>query len=136
VKLRSCLGTLVLASACLYGPALNPQSSQTATAGWIEYSDMFVHPETGDILGTDLRLRKSGALYEIILFCGEGVPVGPVSATFALRGSSADISPSETLCGGKILLKLAPKGVNVKFESGKWEFIPRHKNFVREDRWK
>jgi len=113
-------------------------STQLEKAVWSEYSNMYIHEETGDILGTDLRLAQIGDEYEVILFCGEGEPQGPIHASFQAVNGIAIIHPKDTDCGETLTLRIDADEIHIKGGNGadEWELVPRHKNFIREEHWK
>jgi hypothetical protein len=102
----------------------------------IPYSNMHIVEEEGDFVGWDLRVTKLSDEYHVTLFCGEGEVQGPVHATFRLKDGTAVIHPDNKDCGAVLELRFDARGVRIKVGDGDLEFVPQHKNFIREERWK
>jgi hypothetical protein len=97
---------------------------------------MFVHPETGDILGWDARMKPENEGYRLTLFCGEGSLQGPVHGTVRFVRNEASVVPDSEACGTPIRLRKLPNGLKIEVESGEWETVPKHKNFIADRMWK
>jgi hypothetical protein len=99
---------------------------------------MHIVEEEGDFVGWDLRVTKLSdqVQYRITLFCGEGEVLGPIHAIFQLKDGVAVIHPSEKSCGESIELKFEAHGIKIRAGGGDFEFVPLHKNFLKEERWR
>jgi hypothetical protein len=102
----------------------------------IPYSNMHIVEQEGDFVGRDLRVTKLSDEYHVALFCGEGEVQGPVHATFRLKDGTAVIHPDNKDCGAILELRFEARGVCIKVGDGDLEFVPQHKNFIKEERWK
>jgi hypothetical protein len=104
----------------------------------IEYSNMKIDRETGDFLGTDLRITSTRDGYDVAIFLGEGVPEGPCHAHLqSLLGKQSVMwQPANQLCAGPATLDFSEKGLYIQAGQGEPEFVPRHKNFIKQERFK
>jgi hypothetical protein len=130
------LFAIVLICACS-GAGQSQQAASKIPGGHsVPYSNMHVVQEEGDFVGWDVRVMKLSDRYSIILFCGDGEIEGPVHATFPSIDRVIVLYPDETICGKKIELKFESRGVKIRPDESESEFVPRHKNFITEERWK
>jgi hypothetical protein len=102
----------------------------------VEYSDMSIHEETGDWLGWDLQVVKQQEGYKVTLFCGEGVPEGPVVVHLESLEGVQTFIPASDICGSPMKLEFLQRGVYLKAGEGERELVPRHANFIKQERYK
>ena len=134
--MQTWLVTLLLA--CPFGclGQGHPSSFMFIEGKPVSYSNMYVVEEEGDFVGWDLRVTKLLDGYHLTLFCGEGEIQGPVHATFRLKDGTVVIYPDNKVCGATLELSFAAGGIQIKVGDGDLEFVPQHKNFIKEERWK
>jgi hypothetical protein len=101
-----------------------------------QYSNMYVVEEEGDFIGWDVQIKSTRNGYSVILFCGEGEVEGPVRAQAQFLGGTATIHPENKICGDVLVLKLDDRGINIKSGDGSSEFVPRRKNFLKQELFK
>jgi hypothetical protein len=129
---------LAVVLTCAYSSAIQSQqpASKMSERYPVPYSSMHVVQEEGDFVGWDLRVTKQPDRYDITLFCGEGEIEGPVRASGSLIDGVVVLHPDNAICGKKIELRFEPRGVKIRSGESEFEFVPRHKNFITEERWK
>jgi hypothetical protein len=102
----------------------------------VQYSSMYVVESEGDFVGWDIQLTSTRNGYNVVLFCGEGEVQGPVRAQTQFLRGIATIHPKTKDCGDVIVLKLDDRGINIKSGDGSSEFVPRRKNFLKQELFK
>jgi hypothetical protein len=101
-----------------------------------QYSNMYVVEDEGDSVGWDVQVKTSRNGYSVILFCGEGEVEGPVRAQAQFLDGTATIHPENKICGDVLVLKLDRRGINIKSGNNSSEFVPRRKNFLKQELFK
>jgi hypothetical protein len=101
----------------------------------VEYSNMHIEKEEGDFLGWDLQVSQMREGYEVKLFCGEGVPEGPVRIWFASLNGVQTVSPSVDVCGSPMQFEFVDHGVYIRVGDGEQEMVPLHKNFIKQEKY-
>jgi hypothetical protein len=133
---RAWLFALLLACPCVSLGQGHPSNFKFIDGHPVSYSNMYVVEEEGVFFGLDLRVTKLSDKYHVTLFCGEGKIQGPVHATFRLKDGTTVIHPDNKVCGATLELRFEAGGVRIKVGDGDLEFVPQHKNFIKEERWK
>ena len=113
-----------------------PSGSKVSVARPLSYSTMHVVEDEGDIVGWDIRVTNQSNQYSITAFCGEGEIQGPVHATFFRTEGTIVTHPIDKSCGEKIELRFEAHALQLKAGGVDFEFVPQHKNFIKEERWK
>ena len=107
-----------------------------STGRTAQYSNMHVVEEEGDFVGWDIQIKTSRNSHRVILFCGEGEVEGPVRAEAQFSDGAATIHPENKICGDVLVLKLDRRGISIKSGDNSSEFVPRRKNFLKQELFK
>jgi hypothetical protein len=102
----------------------------------IQYGNMYVVETEGDFISWDIQITSMENGYKVVLFCGEGEVQGPVRAPAQFLDGTATIHPKNKACGAVLVLKLNDRGINIKSGDGSSEFVPRRKNFLKQELFK
>ena len=125
------LTNIVVLSAALMMPAHGGRAART-----MQYSDMRLNPESGDLHGYDLQIVRVGDRREVTMFCGEGGLVGPVHGVIPEGSASVTIAKSEDGCAGTMKLTVIAGAIRIELEDGSTTVVPRHKNYMQAKEWK
>jgi hypothetical protein len=102
----------------------------------IPYSKMYIGEEEGDFAGWDLRATEVSDDSRIPIVCGEGEVEGPKRGTSRLNDGVAVVCPNAKSCGDSVEPRFEARGARIWVGEGVFEFVPQHKNFIKEERWR
>jgi hypothetical protein len=101
----------------------------------VGYSNMYIEKEEGDFLGWDLQVSKEQEGYRVILFCGAGVPEGPIRGHLESLHGVQTFTPKNDGCGSPLKVEFVPRGVYLTTGEGERELVLRHINFIKQERY-